>query len=102
MHTRTRIQALGCAAAITFGACSKGPALSPAECDRLLEHYVELLVRSDRPDVTAVELERMKREARRLAASDPQFGSCTKEVSRKQFECALAAENADKLEQCML
>jgi len=81
---------------------SCGRSLSSAECNQLLERYVELLVRSDRPDVSAMELERMKREARRLAASDAQFRSCTSEVSRQQYECALAAESADKLEQCML
>jgi hypothetical protein len=76
--------------------------LRQAECDKLLLHYVELLVRSDRPDVSGEELARMKREALHKGASDPQFRSCTSEVSRKQYECALAAENADKLEQCML
>jgi hypothetical protein len=44
----------------------------------------------------------MKREARRKGAADPHFRSCTREVSRKQYDCALAADNADKLEQCML
>lgn len=84
----------------SFASCSAP--LNQAECDRLLSHYVELLVRSDRPDVSGEELARMKREALRKGAGDAQFRSCTSEVSRKQYECALAAENADKLEQCML
>lgn len=87
-------------AILPITACASS--LTPAECDHLLEHYVELLVRSDRPDVSGEELGRMKREARRKGASDPHFRSCTREVSRKQYECAVAADSADKLEQCML
>jgi hypothetical protein len=87
-------------AMVALASCSAR--LNQAECDRLLLHYVELLVRSDRPDVSGEELARMKREALRKGASDPQFRSCSSEVSRKQYECAIAADNADKLEQCML
>lgn len=87
-------------AVLLLSACAEP--LSPADCDRLLSHYVELLVRSDRPDVGGEELARMKREALSKGAADPHFQSCTREVSRKQYECAIAADSADKLEQCML
>ena len=85
---------------LPLAACSKP--LSTDECERLLDRYVELLVRSDQPDLMAEELVRMKREARSKAASDPAFRSCSREVSRTQYECAMSASDADKLEQCML
>jgi hypothetical protein len=101
IRVRSGVRAgIGLLSSLPLASCAAP--LSQAECDKLLVHYVELLVRSDRPDVSGEELARMKREALKKGASDPQFRSCTSEVSRKQYECAIAAENADKLEQCML
>jgi hypothetical protein len=76
--------------------------LSDEECHALLERYVELLVQSDRPEVKADELVRMKLEARKIAAQDPAFSTCRSDVSRRAFECAMRAANADQLEQCLL
>jgi hypothetical protein len=94
-------------AACVFGAlvlllsdCRKP--ITEHECNELLDRYVELLVRSDRPEVNAGELVKLQAEARSKAASDPAFANCTKEVSRSQLECAMRAQNADLLEQCLL
>jgi hypothetical protein len=81
-------------------ACSKP--LDRAECDALLDRYTELLVRSDRAATTAAELVKLQGAARMRAAHDPSFEQCTSRVSRRAFECAMAAENVDRLEQCML
>jgi hypothetical protein len=84
----------------TLQACRKP--ISREECDQLLDHYVELLLKADRPDVRAEELLRLQHEARTKAAQDPAFQHCTEEVSRSQFHCAMEAKNPDRLEQCML
>ncbi len=76
--------------------------ISREECDQLLDHYVELLLKSDRPDMPAEELLRLQNEARAKAAQDPAFQHCTDEVGRAQFHCAMQAKNPDRLEQCML
>ena len=88
-----------CAALLAAG-CGKPP--SHEECNELLEHYVELLVNSDRPGTTATELHKLKREAKEKAKSDPEFSACSQRVSRREFECAMKASNADVLEQCLL
>ncbi len=80
--------------------CSKAP--STEECDALLDHYVELLVNSDRQGTNAGELHKLQIQARQKAAQDPEFSACSKRVSRSAYECAMAAPNADKLEQCLL
>lgn len=72
------------------------------ECNDLLDRYVELLIRSDRPETTSEELLRMQGEAREKATHDPAFLHCTREVTRGEFECAMKAPNADVLEQCLL
>jgi hypothetical protein len=79
-----------------------GRRLEASECDSLLAHYVELLLRDDRPGVSAGELLRLQQEARRKAQQDPAFHECRQRVSRRGFECAMAAEDANKLEQCLL
>ena len=81
---------------------SCGKALDRAECDALLDRYTELLVRSDRRDATAAEVVKLQAEARTRAAHDPSFAECSSRVSRRAFECAMAAENVDRLEQCLL
>jgi hypothetical protein len=83
-----------------LSACGKPP--SHYECDALLDHYVELLVNSDRPGTTAGELHKLQLQARQKAVSDPEFGECSKRVSRRAYDCAMSATNADKLEQCLL
>lgn len=90
-----------CAFSASFvGACGKAP--SGEECDALLDHYVELLVNSDRPGTNAGELHKLQLQARQKATLDPEFSQCSKRVSRTAYECAMNAPTADKLEQCLL
>jgi hypothetical protein len=81
-------------------ACGKPP--THDECDALLDHYVELLVSSDRPGTSAADLHKLKLLAREKAKIDPEFAACSDRVSRRAFECAMSAPNADVLEQCLL
>ena len=81
-------------------ACGKPP--THDECDALLDHYVELLVSSDRPGTSAADLHKLKLLAREKAKVDPEFAECKNRVSRRAFECAMSAPNADVLEQCLL
>jgi hypothetical protein len=85
---------------LSVGACGKPP--THDECDALLDHYVELLVNSDRPGTSAADLHKLKLQAREKAKLDPEFAACSDRVSRRAFECAMSAPNADVLEQCLL
>ena len=86
--------------ALGSSACSKPP--SHDECAALLDHYVDLLVRSDRPGTSAADLHKLQGQAREKAKADPEFGACSERVSRSALECAMSAPNADVLEQCLL
>jgi len=92
--------ALAVGAVFLAAACGQPP--NESECAALLDRYVTLLATSDRPDTNETELIRLRAEARQKAARDPAFRQCPKRVSRHQLECALAAENADRFEQCLL
>ena len=94
-----RACALGAALLFASGC---GKRLDPSECQQLLDHYVELLLRDDRPKSSAGEVMRLQQEARKKAERDPAFAECRARVSRKSFDCAMDAQNADRLEQCLL
>lgn len=79
-----------------------GKRLQTSECEQLLDHYVELLLRDDRPKSSAGEVLRLQQEARKKAQRDPEFAECSSRVSRRSFECAMQAQDANRLEQCLL
>ena len=96
-----RASALGSAALLLLAAgCGRRP--DHRECQKLLDHYVELLLREDRPGTSAGEVLRLQQEARRKAERDPAFRECSGRVSRRSFDCAMQAQDANKLEQCLL
>ena len=95
-----RAGALGAALLLLVSGCGKR--LDPSECQQLLDHYVELLLRDDRPKSSAGEVMRLQQEARKKAERDPAFLECRERVSRKSFACAMDAEDANRLEQCLL
>jgi hypothetical protein len=86
-------------AALSFG-CSRP--LDADECNQLLDHYTELLVKSTNPTITEEEVLRLQRDARAKAAGDPEFSRCSAKVSRRQWECAMKAPTADDIERCLL
>ncbi|MFO7180360.1 MAG: hypothetical protein DIU78_016795 [Pseudomonadota bacterium] len=92
---------LGIATTLLLGAGCNEP-LSASECGALLDRYVTLLAESDRPELGEMRRLELKARAREHAARDPAFQRCAREVSRRQFECAMAAPNVDRLEQCLL
>lgn len=85
----------------SFGLTGCQKALSDAECTELLDRYTELLIRSDRPKATVTERDDLKEATRAKAASDPAFSSCSSEVSRSDFECAMKTEDVDSMERCL-
>ncbi len=76
--------------------------VSEAECERMLLRYVDLLAASDRPESSPEERERMRERARSLGRGDPNVRGCAKQVSRREFECAMTAPNTDLFEQCLM
>ncbi|HEY0464534.1 MAG TPA: hypothetical protein VGC79_10010 [Polyangiaceae bacterium] len=99
LHRQLARVLLASGALLSLG-CGKRP--SHDECQALLDHYVELLVNSDRPGTNAAELHKLQLQAREKAKADPEFSACSERVSRRELQCAMSASNADLLEQCLL
>jgi uncharacterized membrane protein len=74
---------------------------SRADCDALLDHYVELLARQRDPNVSADFVQKKQAEARALAPTSESFQQCPREVTKRGAACALQAPNADELERCL-
>ena len=89
-------------AALLLLASGCGKRLETSECQQLLDHYVELLLRDDRPKSSAGEILRLQQDARKKAERDPAFRECSARVSRRGFDCAMDAQDANRLEQCLL
>lgn len=81
-------------------ACAPGP--SPDECNQLLDHYTELLVRQEKRDATDDEVARARSDARAKAAADRNFAQCGTKLSHRQWECAMKAPSVDDVERCLL
>ncbi len=96
---RGAVVALLSLSSLALGGCGKR--LGGTECRELLDHYTELLIRSDRPKTTAAEEDKLKAETRAKASRDPAFATCSSDVSRRQYECAMAASDVDSMERCL-
>ena len=86
--------------ASALAACARGP--TPDECNQLLDHYTELLVKQEKRDASEDEVARAQREARAKSATDRSFAQCGNKVSRRQWACAMKAPSVDDVERCLL
>lgn len=86
---------------LVLSGCSKR--LSDVECNTLLDHYTSKLVVNENPNASPVVIAEKQRLARELAHRDPkfEFDYCDDKVSRRQFDCAMAAMDVDSIERCL-
>lgn len=100
--SRSRAACIVITAALLASSCSKR--VSEQECELLLDHYTEHLLRNENPHVAPHTIARKQAEARSLAKSDEsfEFHSCSDSVSREQFECAIIAPSIDAIEKCLV
>lgn len=87
-------------ALLTMLACGKP--LTKAECEQLLARYTDKVIDQARPSTSRMEREELVIEAQKKAQLDPEFAVCSARVSRKKFQCAMEAHNADQIERCLL
>lgn len=85
-------------ALFVLSACTQK--ISRAECDQIVERYAELVV-SERlpdadPDVVAAERERERSDAERA-----EFRSCTSQVQKSEYDCAMQAETSEAVIRCL-
>ena len=87
----------------SVGACrsTSSAALTPAQCEELVDAYVALVVREVSADASPVELRAQQERVRAEAQRDPALAKCTTEISRAKHACAMASTSADAFENCL-
>lgn len=82
-----------------IGGCSKK--VTQQQCDAIVEHYAELVVRDTKKDASAEEIKAEKDRETQEAKSDDAFRNCTSEIEPADYDCAMKAASADALEKCL-
>jgi hypothetical protein len=98
--TRTTF-ALASALALVAAAGGCKAKASPAQCDKLLERYAELVVREKLPDASAEQIQAEQLHEKNEARGDDAFKNCSSEVSQAELDCAMRAPTADAFEKCL-
>lgn len=74
---------------------------TPTQCEAIVGHYAELVVKENYPDASpseiAAERDREKAEAR----GDDAFKNCASEVQASDYDCAMKATTPAALEKCL-
>jgi len=86
-------------AAAAVVACRKH--VTQAQCDEMVGHYAELVVRERFPDASADTIAKEKEREQGEARADDGFKNCTTELEPSDHACAMAATTPDALETCL-
>lgn len=74
--------------------------VTQAQCDQLLDHFAELVVKERHPDAGAAEIAAERARERQDAKSD-EFKNCTSEVQTNEHECAMKAQTSEGVIKCL-
>ncbi len=86
-------------AVATVGGCKKK--ISQEECDQLLDHFAELVVKERYADAGADAIAAERTRERQEAMHANEFKNCTSEVQTSEHECAMKAPSSDALIKCL-
>jgi hypothetical protein len=81
--------------------------IQPQECVAMLDRYIDMVVAADPatknlPAAQASAVREMKKAVKKAEASYVRVQTqCESEVTRKEYDCAMAAKNADEWEACI-
>jgi hypothetical protein len=85
-----------------------GPIISAADCAKLTDKYVELVISGEGAPLRGTsgkELQQAREMVKASAASDPNFinmqKACVKEIHRSQYTCGMNARSAAEWQDCI-
>ena len=94
-------RAAACLAAATAALVGCRKHVTQAQCDEMVGHYAELVVRERFPDASADTIAKEKEREQGEARADDGFKNCTTELEPSDHACAMAATTPDALETCL-
>lgn len=86
-------------ASLALVGCKKK--ITQAQCDQLLDHFAELVVKEHFPDAGPDVIAAERARERKEAENANELKNCTTEVQVKEHECAMKAQSSDALIKCL-
>lgn len=71
------------------------------QCTALIDRYATLVVRERFPDAPPEQIRAEQEREQREARGDDNFRSCESGITRKEFDCAMAAKETVAFEKCL-
>jgi hypothetical protein len=87
------------ASLLSVGGCKKK--VTQAQCDQLLDHFAELVVKERYADAGPEAIAAERARERQEATHANEFKNCTSEVQTNEHECAMKAQTSDALIKCL-
>lgn len=75
--------------------------ISPSQCNQMLDHFADLVVKERFADAGAETLEAERARERRDAKTADEFKNCPTQVQANEHDCAMKAETSDALIKCL-
>jgi hypothetical protein len=86
-------------ALLLLSGCKKK--ITQAECETMLDHYAELVVKERFADAGADTIAAERTRERQEAARADEFKNCTSEVQANEHACAMKAQSSEALIKCL-
>ena len=94
----SRVLAVLALAVVATGCKQK---ISQQQCDELLDHFAELVVKERYADAGADKIAAERTRERQEAKNADEFKNCTSEVQANEHQCAMKAQSSDALIKCL-
>jgi uncharacterized protein YdaT len=75
--------------------------VTQAQCDQLLDHFAELVVKERYADAGADAIAAERARERQEATHADEFKNCTSEVQVDEHACAMKAQSTDAMLKCL-
>jgi hypothetical protein len=88
-------------AVVAFGAFVWKRKATQTQCEDLLDHYAELVVKEHLPEAGVAEISAERQRERVEAARSDEFKNCSSQVQPSEHECAMNAKTSDAVLKCL-
>lgn len=99
-----RIVSLALLCALGAVACNRKA--TREECNQMLERYVDMTIEpNEGQNLTPAQIAAIRDMKKAIRKAEPHYGKvmnrCERELSRRQYDCAMKAGNANEWEACV-
>lgn len=88
-------------AILAFAAFAWKRKATQTQCEDLLDHYAEIVVKEHMPEAGAAEINAERQRERVEAARSDEFKNCSSQVQPSEHECAMKAKTSDAVLKCL-